>query len=170
MKSDLLSRIQSFAKKTTNKIDEVIVTKITKDLYKLGEDTANKLREYTYKWYDNYFPKDYQRTQDLINSITFKVDKLSVYIYFDTSKIRSIERRLSGNVAWNAHMGFDGEDFTKGLIEWIEDDANSGSKSNPRRNHQGVKMIQNTQQWLRGYLDKETQRIIKEAYIEVGIQ
>ena len=61
---------------------------------------------------------------------------------------------------WQPHRGFDGVNFTWGLIDWIENGGNGGVLSNPRRDDGGIHMIENTQQWLDEYMDEQTKEIV----------
>ena len=77
MKSnDMSSAIKQFHNLTTgriNRMNKEINREIDKRLHELGQAMVEKLKEYTQQWYNSYSPQDYERTGDLINSITYSV-------------------------------------------------------------------------------------------------
>ena len=164
--NSLANNIYNYSKGKLNRMKRGLDREIKSRLNKLGQRTVEQLKSFTKVWYDTYSPTSYVRTNDFINSVTYKVENNRVYIYFDVSKIKSV----SSDGGWNTHRGFDGIDFREGLIDWIENDkTNSGIQSNPRKTHNGVYMIKNTQEWLQDYLDSESERIVDavvQKYLE----
>lgn len=162
----LANDIHKYSKGKLNRMKKGLDKEIKFRLDKLGQRTVEQLKSFTKVWYDTYSPTSYIRTDEFIDSITYKVENNRVYIYFDVSKINSV----SSDAGWNTHRGFDGVDFREGLIDWIENDkVNSGIRSNPRKTHNGVYMIKNTQEWLQSYLDSESEKIINivvQKYLE----
>lgn len=127
-------------------------------LKKIGEDTVNKLKVYVRQyWYNRYTPKDYERTYSFLESISYRIERNTVEIYFDEEKFDHI----FVNDGWGVHVGFDGDDFGSGLIEFIEngtfDSGNKGSLTNPRvGDHSGA--IEKTKKWLDKYVKDEVKK------------
>lgn len=139
---------------------ERLLKKGIKDICKkVGEDTVHKLQTYIkLYWYDRYSPEDYKRTGDFVDAVGYEIqNETSVVIYIDFTKIR--HRAEYDN--WGQHVGFDGNDFTEGLVEFIEDGRFSsgkrGSPNNPRFG-KGSKAIEKTMNWLNKKVNSEIMR------------
>ena len=162
MKSnDMSSVIKQFHNLTTgriNRMNKEVNREIDKRLHELGQAMVEKLKDYTQQWYSSYSPQDYERTGDLINSITYSVKGRTVRVIFDMRKFHTA--KVNDGEGWQPHRGFDGIEFTYGLIDWIENGGNGGVLSNPRRDDGGIHMIENTQQWLDEYMDEQTKEIV----------
>ena len=161
MSTNISRELNEYTKGKLNRIKKSLDKEINKRLNSLGQKTVEQLRMYTQKWYSSYVPKVYVRTYDLLNCISYKVKNQTVYIYFDVNRMRSYDTDT-----WNVHRGFGGIDFTRGLIDWIENDNSSGSDLNPRKNHSGIYMIKNTTDWLNEYLEEESNKIINAVVLE----
>lgn len=157
--NNLYSSIENYTKGKINRLKRDIEVKIDEELDKFGRDITNKLKEYVSKWYNSYDPLDYQRTNDLINSITYTIKNKRVEVKFDMRKFHT--GKVNNGKGWQPHRGFDGIKFTWGLIDWIENGGNGGIKTNPRKYDGGIHMIEDTEKWLQDYIDKEVQKIIK---------
>lgn len=128
--------------KYINKCVEINTEKIAKEI-------SGVLRKYVQdNWYNDYTPAHYERTMDILNSITVSKAKKTmlgydVEIYFDESKIRMIE--YSG---FNAHMSVDGEGIYQGMSipEWVVYWMNYGQNS-PLWSYQGAFFLEDTIQW-----------------------
>lgn len=176
---NLTAALEKFTKAKTNYIRKQADVSINKALHKLGKETRDKIREYiTNGWYSTYTPRSYHRTHDLWESVTYVVSGHTVRVYFDMRKLRG--KMVNGGKGWQPHRNFSipnghggytaGVDFTTGLVSWIEDGGKGGgSPKNPRAGHNGVHMIKQTQEWLNGYLDKETKKIIGEILKKSGL-
>lgn len=76
-------------------------------------------------WYAEYSPRVYKRTFDFVRSVsktdaTFKGkngNTVSCFIFFDTSKIRSV---YYGPEYLNPHTSFEGKDVSDKIPKWIE--------------------------------------------------
>ena len=162
--SNINEVVKSLERLTNNKIkgiDDSIRTQIKEELNSLGQEIVDKLRTYTQEWYDTYSPIDYQRSYDVLDSISYNVSGYDLRVIFDMRKIRGAT--LNDKKGWQQHRGFDGVDFTWGLINFIENGGNGGIASNPRRNDGGIHMIEKTQKWIDEYLKKRTKEIIRVA-------
>lgn len=99
----------------------------------IAEEVKKELREVVYnEWFASFTPTVYERTGEVIDSITAEVKKdgrcnYTVRVFFDYDKIRP--HYLDGS--WNAHAGFDGVKFAEGLIASM-DKGMGGSPNNPR--------------------------------------
>ena len=157
------SAIKQFHKLTTGRINQInkdMEKEIKEKLDELGQKTVEKLQSYIREdWYGTYKkPKDYDRNEDLIDSIRYTVKGHKVRVIFDMRKFHT--GKVNDGKGWQPHRGFKGIEFTYGLINWIENGGNGGVLSNPRRDDGGIHMIKNTEDWLDEYLDKETRNII----------
>jgi hypothetical protein len=96
--SDLMNFIKQ---KTSENLENTVGLKVKEILREYADTLLYQAQE----------PEDYERTRDLINSITVsKVNnigngKFKIYVFFDPSKI--IPRETEGN-HWNQHMSTDG--------------------------------------------------------------
>lgn len=139
-------------------------------LEEVGKDTVKKLKVFTKQyWYDKYLPEDYKRTYSFLESASYEITgrggSMKLAVYFDLNKLIY---KVDEN-GWGAHVGFDGEDFTEGMIRFIEDgkfysSGRIGSPCNPRAGKKGAGMIEKTSKWLERYLDTEIKKKIKFYY------
>ena len=147
---DLVSVIHSYINADMNDI-----------LKKIAEDIKETLYDYINKnWYGVNTPNNYQRTHNVLNSIT--VDKIQtlgnkkeVFIYFDESKIISNQTEAGH---WNQHMSLDGSASWGGqsIGHWVVEWMNSGQKS-PAYSYGGIKFIENTVEEL-----EKNNKLVKE--------
>lgn len=151
-----ISQIKKNAKLLNKDIDTICK--------KVGEDTVNKLKTYIkLYWYDRYSPEDYERTYSLRNAVSYKIIDQSVYIYIDTN---AFIYHKSDN-GWGQHIGFDGKDFSEGLMDFVEygrfTSGKSGSLTNPRIGD-GSGAIEKTMNWLNKKVNTE---ILKKINIAI---
>lgn len=166
--SDIDKKFEELYKYANSKIGKMkkkLDNEIEKELHNLGKETVKKIKEYINYWYSSYQPEDYDRTYDLFNSVSYSVKNKTVKIFFDMRKFHTAN--VNGGVGWQPHKGFDGEKFTWGLIDWIENgDYNGGSEYNPRRYDGGIHMIENTKKWINEYLEKRSKEIVRVVFRE----
>lgn len=153
---------------TVKEVEKMLRKNIEGVLKDIGEDTCEKLRVYTKQyWYDRYTPEDYERTYSLLNSISYEIDGMHVHIYYDFDSWEFSKDRAD---AWGQHVGFDYQDFTEGLIEFVENgkfySGRLGSHSNPRIGDKSL-AIEKTQRWLDKYLN---QQIRKRLERDLGVK
>jgi hypothetical protein len=135
-------------------------------LEEIALQTAKELQKHVQtEWYEAHSPQFYDRTYQLLNSITNsnieqKGNKFIVSIYFDHTMITP---NFLGNNGFNEHMGFDGIPFVGGLIETIEEGNLSPHSPSYARN--GIHMVEKTAYWLSTNLLK----ISKEVFRKYGI-
>jgi hypothetical protein len=135
-------------------------------LEKIALETAKELQKHVQTdWYEAHSPQFYDRTYQLLNSITNsnieqKGNKFIVSVYFDHTMITP---NFLDNDGFNEHMGFDGEPFVEGLIETIEEGNLSHYSPSYARN--GIDMVEKTAYWLTTNLLK----ISKEVFRKNGI-
>lgn len=150
-----ISQIKKSTKLLNKNIDEIC--------RKVGEDTVNKLKTYIkLYWYDRYSPEDYERTYSLKNAVSYEIENQSVYIYIDTDAFV----RHKPDIGWGQHVGFDGRDFSEGLVEFVEYgrflSGKSGSRTNPRIGD-GSGAIEKTMNWLNKKVNTEIMNKINIA-------
>lgn len=111
--------------------------------------------------YDAYDPKMYDRTFELIDSISHsEVIKVNntyyVEIFYDDDMIRSYPRKENGlyTYKWGQHTSFDNEDVSHWIPLWIEEGTD-----NKYYSHKGTHSIEDTREWL----SKEYNRLFRIA-------
>lgn len=176
MGANFAAALNKYAHSKMNRINKKTEEKINKALHKLGEETRDKIRHYISQGWYNHSYEDYTRTHGLWESVQYVVSGHTVRVYFDMRMLRG--RRVNDGKGWQPHRNFSipdgrgnyisGEDFTEGLVSWIEE-GGEGSPKNPYYGHGGVHMIQRTRKWLDEYLDKETRKIVGEILKESGL-
>lgn len=124
-----------------------------------AENMLRKLLEE--RLYDFYDPKMYERTYELLNSISHSnIIKLNngtyyVEIYYDTDKIRSYPRTSDGwTYKWGQHTSFNNEDVSSWIPTWIELGTNNGHYP-----HNGTHSMEDTKKWI----SKEYNRLFRLA-------
>lgn len=119
--------------------------------------------------YDAYDPKMYDRTFELLNSISHsEVIRLNnntyfVEIYYNTDKIRSYPREtgtFGQYIKWGQHSDFKNEDVSQWIPLFIED----GTPNNPYYQHEGTHSMEDTKEWLK----KEYNRLFRIALSKYG--
>jgi hypothetical protein len=106
------------------------------DVQKVGEEVKGVLRNNVrVLWYErngmNWSPQDYERSWQLINSITCKQaikkgNKYQVEIFFDTDKI--LPTYGTDDKPWTRHMSVvDYSDVSEAIPLWIEEGNNNSS-------------------------------------------
>lgn len=124
-------------------------------LIEIAEETVGKMKDYIMReWYDTYEPSSYQRTYQLVDAVRYTIRGNTINIYFDRRLIRA--SKADEDEYWNHHMGFDGIDFTIGLIEYVNDGGNGGLS--PRGNQPGIDVI--------GYAEQEINRLINQKAVK----
>lgn len=111
------------------------------------DDIVEILRDFTkINVYQKYSPTEYDRTFELIDSISkrnFKQiskNKYQAEIFFDDKKIKA--RRSDG--MWNFHMSIDGIDISASLPFWIEEGTNGSLWD-----RDGAYMVRETERFLK---------------------
>lgn len=150
-------------------------------LKEIAKETEDYLRKFVEKnWYNAYSPTMYDRTYDLLNSITRTSvqtmgNSFNISIYFDTDKIKPDDRMGTLNLylsdfwgtEWNAHMSFDKREFTSGLIETLE--FGNPSPYSPSYAEQGISMLEKTTLWLKYELPNIAKRVFAKHGMNVSI-
>lgn len=117
------------------------------------EDGKAKMREYVEKhWYGVYTPEDYQRTEDVLNCISAKIEGNIVTIFYDENLIT----HFHNNNNWGSHIGFNDEEFSIAYIEYGIGGA--GVSTNPRRFDSGANAVRRLRGWLANYITKAVQK------------
>lgn len=121
----------------------------------LAKEAENVLKDFTAtNLYEAYDPKKYNRTNDLIRSITKtkskKVygDRYTATVYFDSSKIKAIPPTSS---EWGKHTDFKGNSRVKEVIGWMEEGTSPlySSKGNLiYEGHEPAHMIEDTRKYI----------------------
>jgi hypothetical protein len=127
---------------------------ILSDIQKIGEEVKGILRNNVrVLWYErngmNWSPQDYERSFQLIESITCRKaiktgNKYEVEIFFDTNKI--IPMYGTDDKPWTRHMSVvDYTDVSEAIPLWIEEGNNNSSIYS----YDGVHPVQTTKQDLK---------------------
>ena len=147
--------------KLLQKQNDDMVERLNTILQKVGEDVVHKMQVYINQyWYNRYEPKNYIRLKEdggFLSAISFKVEKQKVNIFFDWDKMEYYppEDGFLGN-----HVGFDGNPFTEGLIQYID----QGSfYSETLKKRKGSYFLSKTQKWLEKTISKEVEKEIRNA-------
>lgn len=136
-----------------NQISNRIRTNKVKLMRVIGQDGRDKMKEYVeMHWYGAYTPKDYERTNEVLDCITYKIEGDTVVIFYDEDKLSQIHNL--GN--WGSHLGFNDQEFK---IEYIEKGVNNGVETNPRIGDSGANAIARVRGWLANYITKVVQEI-----------
>lgn len=132
-------------------LDGYLNSKIKKAVLECGKIAELELKKNLIdNWYKaNGSPADYERTYELLHSITIKPTLIKGYIsceiFFDDYKIEARESTNKGG--WNIHMSSDFKDVSNMIAEWIENDVNGGLFP-----HSGAYMVRDTYNYmLRNY-------------------
>lgn len=134
-----------------NQISRTLLNDKKKFLKIICEDGKAKMREYVEThWYGTYTPKDYERTDEVLNSISADIVGDTVIIYYDESKISS----FTHDDGWGSHIGFNGEPFDIGFIEY---GVGGGSPNNPRIGD-NANAIRRLRGWLSNYITRAVQQ------------
>jgi hypothetical protein len=136
--------------RTWEQFEKILKKEIQVNLEQIGKEIAGVLKKYVNdNWYKNSNPESYQRTYDILNSITVsKVKHMSdgyeVSIYFDETKIRMIE--YEG--LFNAHLSIDGSGMYQGMSipQWVVYWMNYGQNS-PKYSYEGAGFLEDTIKW-----------------------
>lgn len=139
----------------------------------LKRNTANLV-------YDDYAPKKYQRTFDMLNCIYGpgfnggeRVQKIGAKNYraevgFDLDRMRLIPKRGS---TWGKHVGWSDEDAREAVIEGFEENGFFilGKKAQVIYDRPPVHMIEKTYNDISDTLDSIPHRIVNYDYLDSGI-
>lgn len=117
--------------------------------------------------YDFYEPSMYDRTFELLNSIThgniIKLNNNTYYIevFYDTDKIRSYPRKENGlyTYKWGQHTSFQNEDVSEWIPTWIESGTN-----NKYYSHKGTKSMEDTKKWISNEYNRLFRLALKLKY------
>ncbi len=145
------------ANKTFKSISEALAyleTNVVFSLEQIGEEIKGVLRQHLMvDWYSAFTPTRYERTYQLIDSLSVKkavkVGKgYQVEIFFDPDKITPIPASQPGY--FPAHMNitngassYNGMSYGELLPYWVEEGQHSSI-----RPYEGVHMVQNTKDWV----------------------
>lgn len=129
---------------------EVILHKqIIEILNKVGNEVKGVLKnELKKRWYNNFEPQQYERTFQLLNSISLSPLKVTsniyeVKVYYDTSKIVPMDGTAEN--PWSRHQSIvTGAPSNEMLPEWIENGQHSSIFS-----FIGVHPVEGTYEWLK---------------------
>ena len=138
------------------------------DVQKIGEEVKTVLKNNVrVLWYERngtgWTPQDYERSFQLINSITCKKaikvgNKYQVEIYFDTDKIQPMYG--TDDKPWTRHMSItDFEDVSEAIPLWIEE----GNNNSPIYSYEGVHPVQTTIDNLKSdnYIKERLRELLK---------
>jgi len=149
--------------------DEIMII-----LMDVGNQAVKKINKYIEDWYNDYSPNSdaklpYERTNELKNCARYSIVGHNVRIYLDMRRIKSSTQ--NNGKGWQAHRSFNGEDFTYGLIDFLENgsqDGNNGALHNPRRDDFGIHFLEKTQDWVNEYVASQVQirinALVKQDY------
>ena len=117
------------------------------------DEGKEKMREYVQQhWYGIYTPRDYERTDEVLDCISARIEGDVVIVYYDENKLSHVHNYDN----WGSHIGFNDEDFKIAYIE--EGIGGAGLISNPRRNDNGANAIKRLRGWLANYITIAVQR------------
>jgi hypothetical protein len=156
--------MKDFAKYCNNRLKTLqqnMENEIWRELEDIGNNTVEKIQKYLDEnWYNQYDPKDYERTYKLKNAVKYTIEKNGkrIKIYFDRRTLRG--KRVNNGEGWQVHRGFDGEDFIDGLIDFINGDVTGGVVNNPRRND-SVDVIDYAERVVNEYVQQLADRKIQ---------
>jgi hypothetical protein len=122
---------------------------IVLDIQKIGEEVKNVLRNNVrVLWYErngmNWTPQDYERTWQLIDSISVSKaiklgNKYQVEVYYDTDKI--VPMYGTEDKPWTRHMSItDFSDVSEAIPFWVEE----GNNNSPIYSYEGVYPVKTT--------------------------
>lgn len=160
---DIEQYLNSISRHLRDDIDE----QIRLILLDTGNKAVEKINKFINDWYGDYTPKNYQRTDCLRNCARFSITgKHSIKVYMDMRRLKSSTE--NNGKGWQAHRGFNGEDFTYGLIDFLENGGKGvGSTHNPRRYDFGIQFLAQTQKFIDDYIAEQVDTRIK-AFIKTN--
>lgn len=134
---------------------------------KIADEYRNNIET---MWYDTYDPnpESYERTYQLLDSVSIENTNNGSLVYLDTDKIRL----YAEHPEWNAHMGWDGEE-----VENLPKMLNDGTQGNPMGNNPRAEyaggFIDETNDWIKSELkhvirDELEQNLGISASVRVG--
>lgn len=156
--------------KSVSEVKTYMNNKIIKILNEIAqgvkEELYDKVKE---RLYDAWTPKQYERTEELLESIS----KTEVYqedgfycvkIFYDTDKILSYPSlsNLTGNKneygsKWGQHADFYGNDTSEYIPLWIEE----GTKNNPFP-RKGINAMSDEKKWIEENFNKIFRNKLKQ--------
>mgnify|MGYP001214832158 CR=1 FL=1 len=148
---------------------------------KAGEEIKEVLRFYVQKnWYNAHTPSQYERTMQMIDSISVRhvkenANKYSAVIYFDFDRIAPASNIYDrGPYQFNTHMSLDGSTSYAGksigefIVRWANEGQDNpltvGGKSVFPR--EGAYFLEDTYE----YAQDETVQLINEALRQAGFE
>ena len=145
--------------KSVSEVKKYMNNKIIKILNEIAqgvkEELYDKVKE---RLYDAWTPKQYERTEELLDSIS----KTEVYqekgfycvkIFYDTDKI--FPHTVEGK--WGQHESFYKEDISEHLPLWIEE----GTKDNPFP-RKGINAMSDEKKWIEENYNKIFRNKLKQ--------
>ncbi|MDD4779013.1 MAG: hypothetical protein PHT02_00220 [Tissierellia bacterium] len=162
--------------KIINKFMKQIEESVIVDLNKIGEEVKGVLRNNVrVLWYErngmNWEPQDYERTYQLIDSITCKKvikigNKYQVEIFFDTDKIQPMYG--TDDKHWTRHMSVvNYSDVSEAIPLWIEE----GNNNSRIYSYEGVHPVQETKEWIKNdnYIKERLKELLEmQGYKVIG--
>ena len=122
-------------------------------------------------WFSRYQPALYERTGDLINSLSIKQlknsnGKFEALIYFDKDKIRQEHADFGGGYPFNIHMSLDGSteyggiDIGNWILIWLNEGSNSPYWSFPETGwYDGSLRVMQEDHEVAQFITKELRKI-----------
>ncbi len=145
--------------KNTSELKKYMNEKIVKILNEIAqgvkEELYDKVKE---RLYDAWTPSQYERTEELLNSIS----KTEVYqengfycvkIFYDTDKI--FPHTVEGK--WGQHVDFSGNDTSEYVVLWIEE----GTTDNPFP-RKGINAMSDEKKWIEENYNKIFRNKLKQ--------
>lgn len=166
--------------KTYEELNKIILDAIRKSLPKIGKEIGSVLRFYVQQnWYNSVTPEFYERTMDVLNSITVgdlkeTSDGFSIEIYFDNDKIRqssssfeipSYLPRFHHHMSVNGDMKFNGISIAEWVVWWM----NYGQDS-PLHSYEGVHFWEDTLKMLNGEQEKYHVERLCDLLEQIGFE
>lgn len=136
----------SYQFKDYKQLEKYMRLKMQEVLEMCATVTLNELKAMVSENIYSWKPREYERTNMLIESISKTEVKnagntYQCKIYFDVNKIQSVIRMPD---SWNAHADFNGNFAGDDLIGWLE----YGTPTNPYYQHPEYRFIRDTYEWL----------------------
>jgi hypothetical protein len=166
-------------KKSFDSISELmkhLETCVLLDTQKIGNEIKNVLRNNVrVLWYErngmNWTPQDYERSWQLIDSITCtqvvkKGNTYNVTIFFDTDKI--IPMYGTDDNPWTRHMSIvDYSDVSEAIPLWMEEGNNNSSIYS----YEGTYPVRETKEWIKDddYIRERLKELLEKQGYEVRI-
>ena len=145
--------------KNWSQLERFLEREIEINLQKIGTEIASVLRNYVYlNWYADHTPKYYERTMEVLNSISVKPvkkngNKYEVEIFFDKNKISMVEsnyyvpshlKRFHHHMSVDYSKSYNGQTIAEWVVYWMNYGQNSSLHS-----YSGVGFLEETIEWTK---------------------